>query len=74
MQKHPKLNMANLISLRKKLAKEQNKLKSHNITLIKQEVDEHDVAAVLSRWTKIPVEKLTSSETEKLLAMESVKE
>lgn len=32
-------------------------------------MDEDDIAAVLSRWTKIPAEKLKASETEKLLNM-----
>lgn len=61
-----------ITKLEKKIAEEQNKLKNLTTHLIKQEVDEHDIAKVLSRWTKIPVEKLQMSESEKLLAMESV--
>ena len=34
------------------------KIKELKTHLVKQEVDEHDIAAVVSRWTKIPVEKL----------------
>ena len=37
--------------------------------MIKQQVDEHDIAKVLSRWTGIPAEKLQTSETQKLLNM-----
>ena len=34
------------------------------------EVDEEEIAEVLSTWTGIPVFKLTEEETEKLLRME----
>jgi len=37
-------------------------------------VDENDIAAVLARWTKIPVEKLQESESEKLLHMNEILE
>ncbi len=42
--------------------------------LVKFQVDEEDIAAVLARWTKIPVEKLKQSETEKLLEMDKILE
>jgi ATP-dependent Clp protease ATP-binding subunit ClpB len=35
--------------------------------LLKEEVDEEDIAAVISRWTKIPVSKLLEGEVQKLL-------
>ncbi|MCS7045562.1 MAG: ATP-dependent chaperone ClpB [Gemmataceae bacterium] len=38
--------------------------------LIKEEVDESDIAKVISRWTHIPVEKLLEGEVEKLLHLE----
>jgi ATP-dependent Clp protease ATP-binding subunit ClpB len=38
--------------------------------LMKEEVDEDDIAAVVSRWTKIPVSKLLQGEIEKLLHLE----
>ncbi|HLG93761.1 MAG TPA: Clp protease N-terminal domain-containing protein, partial [candidate division Zixibacteria bacterium] len=38
--------------------------------LAKDEVDEEDVAKVLSKWTKIPVTRITEGETEKLLRLE----
>ena len=59
-----------IAKLEAQVAQEQEKLKNLDIHLIKQHVDENDVATVLSRWTKIPVSKLKKSETEKLLAME----
>jgi ATP-dependent Clp protease ATP-binding subunit ClpB len=38
--------------------------------MVKEEVDEDDVAAVVSRWTGVPVERLLEGETEKLIHME----
>src|SRR5262249_28477818 len=38
--------------------------------LIKKEVDEEDIADVVSRWTGIPVSKLLEGEKEKLLHLE----
>src|SRR5438094_4071203 len=38
--------------------------------MVKEEVDEDDVAAVVGRWTGIPVERLLEGETEKLIHME----
>ncbi len=58
--------------LEKELATQQEKLKNIKSCLVKQEVDESDVAAVLSRWTKIPAEKLQQSESQRILKMESV--
>jgi ATP-dependent Clp protease ATP-binding subunit ClpB len=38
--------------------------------MVKEEVDEDDVAAVVARWTGIPVSRLLEGETEKLIHME----
>ncbi|MEN3013569.1 MAG: ATP-dependent chaperone ClpB [Endomicrobiia bacterium] len=38
--------------------------------MLKEEVDEEDIAEVISKWTGIPVKKLVQSEKEKLLEME----
>jgi ATP-dependent Clp protease ATP-binding subunit ClpB len=39
--------------------------------MVKEEVDEDDVAAVVGRWTGIPVDRLLEGETEKLVQMEN---
>src|SRR5881409_2513783 len=39
-------------------------------TMVKEEVDEDDVAQVVARWTGIPVDRLLEGETEKLVHME----
>ena len=49
-----------------KLKAEAGALKSENVV-----VDEDDIAAVVSVWTKIPVQKLAKQESKKLLELES---
>ena len=51
------------------LAEQQIKESSSN-RMLKEEVDEEDIANIISRWTHIPVSKLVQSEREKLLKLE----
>ncbi len=60
-----------LVDLEKRMKQEQEKLKSLPTNLIKEAVDEHDIALVLSRWIKVPVEKLSTDESQKLVQMEA---
>lgn len=39
-------------------------------TLLKEEIDEDDIAEIIARWTRIPVSKLMESEVQKLLHLE----
>jgi len=56
--------------LEKQLADAENALQtSGSSRMLKEEVDEEDIAAIISRWTHIPVTKLVQSEKEKLLAL-----
>jgi ATP-dependent Clp protease ATP-binding subunit ClpB len=43
-------------------------------TLLKEEVTEQEIAAVVSRWTGIPVSRMLEGEKEKLLKMEEILE
>lgn len=61
-----------LVKLQQELDDELGKLKQLKTHLLKEEVDESDIAKVLSRWTGIPADKLQSSETEKLLHMDAL--
>ncbi len=70
--KASEIKYGTLVKLEQQLQKEQEKLQSINKHLIKEEVDEQDIAAVLARWTGIPVEKLQTSESEKLLHMTDI--
>ncbi len=60
-----------LVQLEKELADQQKKLKETGSTLLKEEVTADDIAKVVARWTGIPVAKLQSIESQKLLDMES---
>ncbi|MEI6916458.1 MAG: AAA family ATPase, partial [Armatimonadota bacterium] len=42
-----------------------------NLKMLKEEVDDEDVADVVSKWTGIPVSRLIEGEVEKLIHMES---
>ena len=59
--------------LQKELEEYQNKLQQyqkHNHMMLKEEVDEEDIAEIVSKWTGIPVAKLMEEEMQKLLRME----
>jgi ATP-dependent Clp protease ATP-binding subunit ClpB len=45
-------------------------LQSGGHQLLKEEVDENDIAEIVSRWTRIPVSRLLEGEVQKLIKME----
>jgi ATP-dependent Clp protease ATP-binding subunit ClpB len=65
------LRYGELPQLERELALEQQQLgkKQGESRLLKEEVDEDDIAAVVSRWTGIPISRLIEGETEKLLKL-----
>ena len=67
-----RLRYGSLRELEARLAEAERKLKELQTggSLLKEEVDAEEVAAVVSRWTHIPVSKLLEGETQKLLRME----
>ncbi len=66
------LKYGQLSQLERELAAEQGRLseKQGASRLLKEEVDEEDIAEVVSRWTGIPVSKLLEGEMRKLLQLE----
>src|SRR5579885_3603836 len=66
------LKYGKLNELERKLKAEEEALTSKQgaSKLIKEEVDEDDIAEVVSRWTGIPVSRLMEAEIQKLLRME----
>jgi ATP-dependent Clp protease ATP-binding subunit ClpB len=66
------LKYGKLIELEKQLAAEEARLESEagGSRLMKEEVDEHDIAEVVGRWTGIPVSRLLEGEVQKLLHLE----
>jgi ATP-dependent Clp protease ATP-binding subunit ClpB len=67
LQRVAEIRYGELPQLEKELA-ERDTLQSN--AMVKEEVDEDDVAAVVARWTGIPVDRLLEGETEKLIHME----
>jgi len=61
-----------LNELKKQLEHYQEKLKEiqKDKPMLKQEVDEEDIAKIISQWTGIPISRMLESEREKLLKME----
>jgi ATP-dependent Clp protease ATP-binding subunit ClpB len=66
------LKYGKLSALERELQNEENRLseKQGQTRLLKEEVDEEDIAEVVSRWTGIPVSKLLEGEMKKLLHLE----
>jgi ATP-dependent Clp protease ATP-binding subunit ClpB len=66
------LKYGRLAELERKLQAEEELLtkKQGGTRLIKEEVDEEDIAQVVSRWTGIPISKLLEGELQKLLNLE----
>ncbi len=72
LQKAAELKYGKLIELEKQLHKVQNSETKEKNQLLKEEIDEDDIAQVVSKWTNIPVNKLVESEMKKLLKMEDI--
>ena len=63
-----------LVDLEKQLTERNSELSKlqEKGSMLKEEVDDQDIAQVISKWTKIPVSKLLEGETEKLVHLEEV--
>jgi ATP-dependent Clp protease ATP-binding subunit ClpB len=72
LNKVAELKYGKLHQLERELKVEEALLQANQgaATLIKEEVDEEDIAEVVSRWTHIPVSKLLEGEVQKLLHLE----
>jgi ATP-dependent Clp protease ATP-binding subunit ClpB len=68
LQRVAEIRYGELPQLEKELAERDGAVVEN--PMVKEEVDEDDVAAVVARWTGIPVDKLLEGETEKLIHME----
>ncbi|MGA2186566.1 MAG: ATP-dependent chaperone ClpB [Bryobacteraceae bacterium] len=73
LNKAAELKYGKLTGLQKQLEAAEQRLqqKQSAVRLLKEEVDEEDIADVVSRWTGVPVSKLLEGEMKKLLALES---
>ena len=71
LQTAAELKYGKLLDLEKQLKACQSKEKTDN-KLLKEEIDDEDIANVVSKWTGIPVNKLVESEKQKLVNMEDI--
>ena len=70
LEKAAELRHGTIPKLEKQLADAENAFNSGSSSrMLKEEVDEDEIAAIISRWTNIPVTKLVESEKEKLLSL-----
>ena len=72
LNKVAELRYGKLPELERQLEEENKRLAElqKDGALLKEEVDEEDIAEIVSRWTGIPVSRMLESEREKLLKME----
>jgi len=72
LQRAAELRYGVLRSLEKDLESENSRLieLQKESMMLKEEVDEEDIAEVVSKWTRIPVSRLMEGEVEKLIHME----
>ena len=71
LERAAELKYGKLIELKKRLEEVQkHEGQKHKNQLLKEEVDEDDIAEVVSKWTGIDVARLVESEMDKLLRME----
>lgn len=70
LEKAAELRYGRLPNLEKELQEKTAALSSEGEQLVRQEVDEEDIAQVVSKWTGIPVSKMLEGEQQKLVKME----
>ena len=68
--KASELNYSTLPNLKKQLEIEEAKVKDKDLSLVHESVSEEEIAKIISRWTGIPVAKLTESERNKTLHLD----
>jgi len=70
LEKTAELQYGVLPQLEKQLEQMENALKEQDTTLVHEKVTDEEIAKIVSRWTGIPVAKLTESERNKTLHLD----
>lgn len=70
LNKAAELQYGKLPELQKELAIEEEKVKNQDLSLVHEAVTEEEICRIISRWTGIPVAKLTESERNKTLHLD----
>ncbi|WP_026660972.1 ATP-dependent chaperone ClpB [Butyrivibrio sp. AC2005] len=69
-EKASELQYGRIPELKKQLEEEEQKVGSKDMSLVHERVSDEEIARIISRWTGIPVAKLTESERNKTLHLE----
>ena len=70
LEKAAELSYGKLPALKKQLEIEEEKVRSSDLSLVHESVSDEEIAKIISRWTGIPVAKLTESERNKTLHLD----
>ncbi|MBS7302585.1 MAG: ATP-dependent chaperone ClpB [Lachnospiraceae bacterium] len=70
-EKAAELSYGKLPALKKQLEIEEEKIRQQDLSLVHESVTEEEIARIISRWTGIPVSKLTESERNKTLHLDA---
>ena len=70
LEKAAELSYGKLPSVKKQLEIEEERVKQQDLSLVHECVSEEEIAKIISRWTGIPVAKLTESERNKTLHLD----
>ena len=70
LEKAAELQYGVLPQMEKQLEAEEEILKNRDLSLVREKVTEEEIARIISRWTGIPVAKLTESERNKTLHLD----
>ncbi len=70
LEKAAELSYGKLPALKKQLQDEEEKIDKTKLSLVREKVTEEEIARIVSRWTGIPVSKLTESERNKTLHLD----
>ncbi len=70
LNKAAELQYGELPRLQKELEDEEERVKNQDLSLIHESVTDEEIARIISRWTGIPVAKLTEGERSKILHLE----
>ena len=70
LNKAAELQYGELPKLQKQLAIEEERVHSRDMSLVHESVTEEEISRIISRWTGIPVAKLTQGERAKVLALD----
>ncbi len=70
LNKAAELKYGRMPALKKKLEEEEEKLHERENTIVHENVSEEEIARIVSRWTGIPIAKLTESERNKTLHLD----